>query len=99
MLAWLKKAAQQPPLKKTLAKAKKRDVLELDEMWALVCRRSDKRWVWLAQCRRTRQIIAYAIGDRSEQTCRFLWARIQKRYKKCLCYTDFWKAYADVLPI
>lgn len=42
--------------------------------------------------------MAYAIGDRSEKTCRLLWGRIPKRYKKCVCYTDFWSAYADVLP-
>ena len=85
-------------MKTTLAKAKKSDVLELDELWSFVCRRKNKRWVWLAQCRRTRQIVAYAVGDRSEATCRVLWSRIPKRYKKCLCYTDFWAAYAEVLP-
>ncbi len=42
--------------------------------------------------------MAYAIGDRSEATCRQLWERVPKRYKKCVLFTDFWKAYADVLP-
>lgn len=71
--------------------------------WSLVCRRKNKRWVWLAQCRRNRQIVAYAVGDRSEATCR-VWGRIPQRYKeclcykKCLCYTDFWAACAEVLP-
>ena len=63
VLAWLKKAAQSPPLKITLAKAKS-DVLELEERWSFVRRRNNKRWVWLAPCRRTRQIAAYAIGVR-----------------------------------
>ncbi len=85
-------------MKKTLAKARKSDVLELDEMWSFVCRRKNKRWVWLAQCRRTRPIVAYAIGDRSEATCRVLWERIPRKYKRCVCYTDFWSAYAHVLP-
>ena len=62
----------------------------------------NKRWVWLAQCRRTRQIVAYAIGDRSEATCALLWSRIPKAYKKGIkkgiLYTDFWSAYALVLP-
>ncbi len=49
------------------------DVLELDELWSFVYRRKDKKWVWLAQCRRTRQIVAFAVGDRSELTCRRLW--------------------------
>ncbi len=85
-------------MKTTLAKARKRDVLELGELWSFVCRRKNKRWVWLAQCRRTRQIVAYAIGSRNEATCRVLWSRIPRHYKKCVCYTDFWAAYAEVLP-
>jgi len=63
-----------------------------------VARRSNKRWVWLAQCRRTRQIVAYAIGSRGEETCCLLWERIPAAYKTGLLYTDFWSAYADVLP-
>ena len=81
------------------------EVLELDEMqhwlpgrWSFVRFRKNKRWVWLAQCRRTRQIVAYAIGDRSEATCRLLWERVPPLYKRGLLYTDFWSAYAEVLP-
>ena len=85
-------------MKETLVKAKKSDVLELDEMWSFVHHKKNKRWVWLAQCRRTRQIVAYAIGDRSEKTCALLWERVPKSYKKALLYTDFWKAYQKVLP-
>lgn len=55
-------------------------------------------WVWLAQCRRTRQIVAYAIGDRSEETCRLLWRCVPRGYKRALLYTDFWDAYKGVLP-
>ena len=62
VLAWLKKAASLPPLKKTLVKASKDDVLELDEMWSFVHHKKNKCWVWLAQCRRTRQIVAYCTG-------------------------------------
>lgn len=58
----------------------------------------NKRWAWLALCRRTRQIVAYAVGDRSEQTCRRLWDRIPLAYRRGLCYTDFWKACALVVP-
>lgn len=67
-------------------------------MWSFVFRRKDKRWVWLAQCRRTRQIVAYAIGDRSEKSCALLWKRIPKAYKRTFFYTDFWEAYQKVLP-
>lgn len=67
-------------------------------MWSFVRFRKNKRWVWLAQCRRTRQIVAYAVGDRSEATCHLLWERVPASYKHGLLYTDFWSAYAEVLP-
>lgn len=31
-------------------------------MWSFVLKKVNKQWVWLALCRRTRQIVAYAIG-------------------------------------
>ena len=78
--------------------ARPNDVLELDELWSFVLRRKDKRWVWLAQCRRTRQIVAYVIGSRGESSCRLLWERVPATYKTGLLYTDFWSAYTEVLP-
>ena len=49
-------------------------------------------------CRRTRQVVAYAVGDRSEVTCRRLWDRVPPGYRSGQCFTDFWKAYALVVP-
>ena len=73
-------------------------MLELDELWSFVYRRRDKRWVWLALCRRTRQIVAFAVGDRGETTCKRLWRRVPPAYRRLLCFTDFWDAYAKVIP-
>jgi len=70
----------------------------LDELWSFVRCRKNKQWVWLALCRRTRQVLAYAVGDRSEVTCRRLWDRIPPAWRRGLCYTDFWRAYALVVP-
>ena len=67
-------------------------------MWSFVLRRQNKKWVWLALCRRTRQIVAYALGDRSEVTCRSLWSRVPVAYRQSLLYSDFWEAYQKVLP-
>ncbi len=69
---WLKKARTLPPLEQTLRLAVEGDVLELDELWSFVHQRTNKKWVWLALCRRTRQIVASAVGDQSEVTCRCL---------------------------
>jgi insertion element IS1 protein InsB len=63
-----------------------------------VLKKKNKRWLWTAICRRTRQIVAYAIGDRSEVTYRKLWQAIPNTYKVCLTYSDFWDAYANVFP-
>ena len=74
--------------------------LELDELWSFVLKKTRKRWVWLALCRATRQeVVAYAIGNRGEATCRRLWERIpQEAYRGGCCYSDFWEAYRDVIP-
>ena len=49
-------------------------------------------------CRRTRQIVAFVIGDRSEQTYRQLWKRIPAPYQACHSFSDFWDAYQLVFP-
>lgn len=46
-------------LEKTLLPAQTGDVLELDEVWSFVFKKSQQVWIWLALCRRTRQIVAW----------------------------------------
>ena len=73
--------------------------LELDELWSFVVKKARKRWIWIALCRRTRQVVvAYVIGDRSEATCQRLWSAVPRGYRSAHCYSDFWEAYAAVLP-
>ncbi len=73
-------------------------VLELDELWSFVCRKSEKVWVWLALCRESRQVVAFVMGDRSRATCERLWKAIPEGYKRATCYSDFWEAYQEVIP-
>ncbi len=72
--------------------------LELDELWSFVLKKARKRWIWIALCRATRQVVAYVIGDRSQASCRQLWERIPAAYKSGHCFSDFWEAYALVIP-
>ncbi len=72
--------------------------LELDEMWSFVLKRANKRWVWVALCRATRQVVAYAIGDRSHATWQKLWAAVPAAYRRGHCLSDFWEAYQLVIP-
>jgi IS1 family transposase len=85
-----------PPFRSSVASAQPNDVLELDELWSFVGHKGRKRWLWVALCRRTRQVVAYVIGDRSGQTCRQLWQRIPVAYRHCRSYSDFWHAYEQL---
>lgn len=81
LLRWIKAALEKlPSLTQTLAPARADDVLELDELWSFVLKKSNKRWIWIALCRRTRQVIAYYVGDRSEESCRQLWQCLPAAY-------------------
>ena len=82
----------------TLLPAQPDDLLECDAAWSFVRQRRNKRWLWTVMCRRTRQIVAFVIGARSEQSCRHLWEMVPLAYRRCLSYRDFWQAYQEVLP-
>ena len=90
--AWLKeKANDLPPLEETLQPVdpEKIPVLEGDELWSFVFRSKDKVWIWIAMNRETREIVAYACGDRSEDTCRILWDRVPSAYKEAIVFSDY----------
>ncbi len=74
------------------------DVLEIDELWSFVLNKGQKRWLWIALCRRTRQIVAFYIGQRDEASARQLEQRIPYPYTLCPMYTDQLRAYQKVLP-
>jgi len=64
-----KKVAQLPPFSTTLVAPDPEDAasttLELDELWSFVLNKVNQVWVWIALCRKTRQVVASALGDRS----------------------------------
>src|ERR1700686_98355 len=67
-------------------------------IWSFVQKKEQTRWVWTAMCRRTRQIVAFVIGDRSKTTCLRLWQTIPEAYQHCHTFSDFWSAYRSVFP-
>jgi IS1 family transposase len=43
--------------------------------------------------------VGLAIGARTKATAHTLWASVPAVYRQCaVCYSDFWEAYAAVLP-
>ena len=91
LASWLKKASA-CNLKDSLVAAQPDDVLELDEGWSFVSKKSCKPWLWTAMCCRGRQIVGFVISDRSARTCVKLWKRIAERYKLCPSFSDLWEA-------
>jgi len=74
-------------------------LLEADELWSFVGKKENKRWIWLILERRTRQIIALHIGDRSQQSADALWAKVPRQVKvQALVLTDRWEAYGLAIP-
>jgi insertion element IS1 protein InsB len=65
---------------------KRRLTIECDESWSFVGSKADEQWVWLAIDLETRLIVGRYVGPRDKTGARGL------------CYTDFWKAYAAILP-
>lgn len=56
----------------------------------------NKGWVWIALCRRTRQIVSYFIGGRSEEDCWRLWSWFPPDHRHCATFSDFWETYDAV---
>ena len=84
-------------LHETLLAPVENEVLKLDELWSYVYEKTNKRWLWVALCRRIRQVVAFFLGDRSEESCQYLWNLIPYNYKHCTTYSDFWTTYEKVI--
>ena len=101
MSRWIKLYVSKLPLlidTLTLLPAEKTDVLELDELWSFVLKKDQKRWLWIALCYRTRQIIAFFMGHRDNTSCQQLWQCIPSDYATCQAVSDAWHTYPEVLP-
>ena len=93
-----KRAAALPPLSTTLTEPTGSPTLELDELWSFVHSKREPAWVWVALDRDTRQVVAATLGDRSQESCQFLWGQIPPAWQAATCYSDFWEAYRVVVP-
>jgi insertion element IS1 protein InsB len=90
---------QTPTIASSLLPSEVGDVLELDELWSFVGSKQQERWLWLALCRRTRQVVAYWVGDRSENSALQLWRQLPDDYVHCVSFSDRWQPYAHVFDL
>ena len=73
---------------------------EADEMWSFVQKKANKQWVWIAMDAKTRQIIAFHVGDRSGESGKALWANIPIVYREqATFHTDRYDVYKGVIPV
>ena len=82
----------------TLLPARNGDVLEWDELWSFVGSKAQPLWLWVALCRRTRQIVGWTLGDRSLQSACDLRASLPKGYRGRATRSGFWEACAAAFP-
>jgi IS1 family transposase len=68
-------------------------------MWSFVRSKGNVQWIWIALDAETREVVGVAMGSRDESGARALWKSLPEDYRRrAFCYTDFWKAYAKVIP-
>jgi insertion element IS1 protein InsB len=68
-------------------------------MFSFVGNKENKQWIWIAMAVKSRQIVAFHLGDRSRQSAKALWELIPECYRNnATFYTDGWQAYAGVIP-
>ncbi len=56
--------------------------LEVDEMWSYVGNKKNQQWLWLVMEAKSRQIIAFHIGDRSKKSGEMLMKKLPEEIKK-----------------
>src|SRR4051794_31245511 len=73
---------------------------EADELCSFVGKKANKQWLWLALDARSRQVLAFHVGDRSRKSARRLWNKLPAVYRKhAAFYTDAYPPYGKVIPL
>ena len=73
--------------------------VEADELLSFVKNKKNKQWLWLAMDVKTKQVLAFYVGDRSKGSARKLWKSIPEVYKQtAVFYTDQYESYPGVIP-
>lgn len=91
------------------AQGQYQEQLELDECWSFVHSKATPVWIWAALGpqiktwlevrRRTRQVVSFAIGDRSLATGKQLWLNTPSDYQNSYPYSDYWQPYLGFLDL
>jgi insertion element IS1 protein InsB len=69
------------PLGRTQDVVIQRLEVEVNEMQSFVKKKENKQWIWIAMDAKTRQVMAFPVGDRSRRSAKRLWAKIPEAYR------------------
>jgi insertion element IS1 protein InsB len=73
--------------------------VEADEVASFVQKKANKQWIWIAMDAKSRQVIAFYVGNRCRRSAKRLWAKIPEAYRQhATFYTDQYVVYAGVIP-
>lgn len=81
------------PFSQSLAPARANDIVEYDEIWSFVQSKAHRVWIWIALCRRTRQVVAYYLGDRTKESFKIFYNKVPIDYANCLSTSDGLEVY------
>src|SRR5262247_2245258 len=56
--------------------------VEADEMSSFVQKKANEQWIWIAIDAKSRQVIAFHVGNRSRRSAKRLWAKIPAPYRR-----------------
>lgn len=73
-------------------------ILEADEMWDYVGNKKTQQWLWLIMHSKSRQIVAFHIGNRSKASGLALMAKLPEDLKKAIFPTDYFSTYREIIP-
>ena len=62
-------------------------------MWSFVQSKAQRIWIWIALCRRTKQVVAYHLGDRDKKSFKEFYNKVPVDYANCLSTSDGFNAY------
>ena len=69
------------------------DLVEYDELWSFVEKKLNRVWLWVALCRRTKQVVAFHLGNRDKEAFLEFYLKVPIDYANCLSRSNGLKAY------
>lgn len=74
-------------------------VLEADELWSYVGNKQNQQWLWLVMHSKSRQIVAFHVGDRTKASGQALMAKLPEDLKKKPSFTQITSQLMEKLSL